>query len=115
MKKKASPTNSKNAPKKFFDRCYEKLCTVPKGSITTYGDLAKALGSKGSRAVGNAMNKNKNAPRIPCHRVVRSDGSLGGYAFGIKKKIELLTKEGVTIKDGKVQNLSEKLHKFSRR
>jgi len=66
------------------------LKTVPCGRVTTYGDLAKALGRSGaSRAVGRAMNTNPNAPTVPCHRVVMSDGCLGGFAFGINKKIKI--------------------------
>lgn len=110
-KKTSSP---KPAKKNFSERCYEKLCTVPKGSVTTYAELARALGSKGYRAVGQAMHRNPNAPRVPCHRVVRSDGSLGGYAFGLKKKFEILTKEGVIIRDGKVQGFPEKIYRFRR-
>lgn len=86
----------------FNDRCYSVLIRVPKGKVTTYKEIAIKLKSKGYRAVGNAMNKNENAPRIPCHRVVCSDGKLGGYALGIKKKIEILRKEGVEVKGGKI-------------
>ena len=91
----------------FNERCYEILKKVPKGKVTTYKEIAKALGSKGYRAVGNAMNKNPNAPKVPCHRVVRTDGSLGGYAYGLKKKIELLNSEGMKISKGKIDKLNE--------
>lgn len=91
----------------FNQRCYEILKKIPKGKVTTYKEIAKALGSKGYRAVGNAMNKNPNAPKVPCHRVVRTDGSLGGYAYGLKKKIELLNSEGVDVANGKVTNLDK--------
>lgn len=93
----------------FNDRCYKVLAKVPKGKVTTYKEIAQALRSKGFRAVGNAMNKNPNAPRIPCHRVVRTDGSIGGYAKGPKRKIDMLKKEGILIENGKVVNLDKVL------
>ena len=69
---------------------------IPVGNVVIYKGLAKAIGmSKAARAVGNALNKNSFAPRVPCHRVIKSDGSLGGYGSGTKKKIEILKKEGV--------------------
>jgi methylated-DNA-[protein]-cysteine S-methyltransferase len=86
----------------FDERCYEILVKVPKGKVTTYKDIANALNSKAYRAVGNAMNKNKNAPKVPCHRVVNSNGGIGGYAYGVDKKIRILKEEGVKIIDGKI-------------
>ncbi len=86
----------------FNEKCYEVLRKVPKGKVVTYKEIAKALKSKGYRAVGNAMNKNPYAPKVPCHRVVCSDGKLGGFAFGVEKKKEMLKKEGVEIVNGKV-------------
>lgn len=96
----------------FSSRCYKLLSKVPKGKVTTYRELARALDSKGYRAVGQAMGANPNAPRVPCHRVVRSDGSLGGYAFGLKRKTSLLKREGVPVKNGRVLNFEKKLFKF---
>ena len=73
------------------------------GKVVTYQELARALENpKACRAVGNAMHKNPYAPAVPCHRVVKSDGSLGGFADGFKKKSELLAKEGIEIIDGKI-------------
>ena len=88
--------------KSFNERCYEVLKKVPRGKVTTYKEIAKKLKSKGYRAVGNAMNKNPYAPRVPCHRVVCSDGKVGGFAHGTKKKIEMLRKECVEISNGKI-------------
>jgi len=93
----------------FNQKCYEQLKKVPKGKVTTYKALAEALGTKAYRAVGNAMNKNANAPVIPCHRVVGSDGQLTGYAFGLDKKINLLKQEGIEIQNNKVVNLEKYL------
>lgn len=86
----------------FNLRCYNLLKRVPKGKVTTYAEIARALNSRGYRAVGNAMNRNKNIIIVPCHRVVRNDGKIGGYSMGIKKKIEILKKEGVNISSGKI-------------
>ena len=96
----------------FYDRCYSSLKKVPKGYVTTYKALAESIHSKAVRAVGTAMKRNKNAPKVPCHRVVRSDGTIGEYAFGKLKKIALLKKEGIEIERGKVKNLKKYLHKF---
>jgi len=75
---------------------YELLARVPEGKITTYGDIAKALGyPRASRAIGRILNKNPNPIIVPCHRVIMSSGNLGGYAFGKARKKELLKKEGL--------------------
>ena len=82
---------------------YKKLLKVPKGRITTYGDLAKTMGLKnGQRAIGVIMKNNPFPVIIPCHRVVRSDGKIGGYTYGEMVKFKMLTKEGIKIKDGKI-------------
>ncbi len=86
----------------FNERCYSILRQVPKGKVTTYKALAEALGTKAYRAVGNAMNKNPYAPQVPCHRVINANGSLGGFAYGMKKKIQMLKSEGIKIKDSKI-------------
>ena len=95
----------------FNDRCYQILKKVPRGKITTYKEIARALKSKAYRAVGNAMNKNPYAPNIPCHRVIKNTGEVGGFASGAKKKIQMLKKEGVEINKGKI-NLEKYLYKF---
>ena len=97
----------------FNNRCYELLRLIPEGKVTTYKEMAKALNSKAWRAVGSAMAKNKNLITTPCHRVVRSDGSIGQYALGTDKKHELLTEEGIVISNGKVKDLSTFMYKFS--
>ena len=91
-----------------------KLLIVPKGKVTTYSFLAQAINQpKAARAVGNALNKNTQAPVIPCHRVVLSDGKIGGYVGGVKKKIFLLQKEGVVVKDGKVVDFQKIIFDFN--
>lgn len=82
----------------FEREVYDQLRTVPRGMVTTYGWLARAAGAPGGgRAVGNAMNKNPFAPKVPCHRVVCSNGSLGGFEGGPQNKIKLLLSEGVSV------------------
>ncbi len=82
---------------KFQKKVWGALVKIPKGEVITYKELAKKVGRpKAIRAVANAVAKNPMAPKIPCHRVVRSDGTLGGYSGkgGIKTKRKLLKKEG---------------------
>lgn len=95
----------------FNERCYELLKKVPKGKVVTYKDIAKGLRSKAYRAVGNAMNKNPYIPIVPCHRVINSNGCVGGYAFGVEEKIRLLKREGIEINNLKV-NLKEYQFQF---
>ena len=76
---------------------YDILIQIPEGKVTTYGDIAKALGHpRASRQVGRILNKNPSPILVPCHRVIMSDGSIGGYAFGKARKKELLKKEGLS-------------------
>ena len=78
---------------------WKALKTIPRGKTRTYLEIAQQIGRpKAVRAVANAIGKNPHAPEIPCHRVVRTDGSLGGYSGpgGIKTKIRLLREEGVS-------------------
>ena len=115
----------------FNEKCYEILKKVPRGKVTTYGELARAVGSpKAARAVGNAMkrnpygflstgnsskarlrsrnkkefpvNKNPYAPEVPCHRVVGAKGEMVGFASGVDKKIKMLKEEGVEVENGRV-------------
>lgn len=98
---------------KLADRVYKELCKVPKGKVTTYGDLAKAVGLKnGQRAIGKIMNKNPYPGIIPCHRVIRWDGRLGGYAYGEESKNMMLSREGVKIQNGKIVNFEEVVFRF---
>ena len=85
---------------KFQLKVWNYLKKIPRGKVKTYSEVAKAIGKPlAVRAVANAIGKNPLAPQIPCHRVIRSDGSLGGYSGkgGIKTKRLLLKKEGVTL------------------
>lgn len=78
----------------FRQAVWNALLEIPFGETTTYGDLAKTVGCASSQAVGGAVGHNPISIIIPCHRVVGSNGSLTGYAGGIKKKVSLLQLEG---------------------
>lgn len=91
--------------------------SIPKGRVTTYGLIAKKLNTRAYRAVGNACRRNPYAPRVPCHRVVRSDGSIGGFGgktsgMSVEKKIRMLREEGVQVRDGKVADFETVLFRF---
>ena len=76
---------------------------VPKGRVTTYGELAKAVGLKnGHRTIGMIMKNNPFPVIVPCHRVVKSNGKIGGYTYGERVKSRMLTNEGIKIKDRKI-------------
>ncbi len=84
-------------------RIYKLTSQIPKGRVSTYGLLAEAAGRPGAgRAVGRLMNVNPNPIIVPCHRVVHSDGRIGGYGGGVRAKIRLLASEGVVVVDGRV-------------
>ena len=79
----------------FQKAVYRATAEIPKGQTRTYSQIAAAIGRPHAvRAVGNALNRNPFAPDVPCHRVVRSDGSIGGFAGGPRKKKALLQREG---------------------
>ena len=87
----------------FQSQCYEALKKVPRGKVITYGGLAEMIGMpKAHRAVGSAMNKNPFAPKVPCHRVVKSNGDLGGFSIDTKVKIKRLQEEGVMVSNNKI-------------
>jgi methylated-DNA-[protein]-cysteine S-methyltransferase len=93
----------------FNEKVWNICRKIPKGKVTTYKLVAKALGSNAYRAVGNALNKNPYAPEVPCHRVVKSDGSIGGFARGEDAKKKMLEKEGIKIVGRKVAEFSKVL------
>jgi len=88
---------------KFQEKVYSLCRKVPKGKVTTYKEIARGIGTKAYRAVGTALNKNPFAPIVPCHRVINSNGKIGGFASGVDKKIRLLRKEGVDVKNKKIE------------
>jgi methylated-DNA-[protein]-cysteine S-methyltransferase len=95
----------------FQKKVHEIVKKIPEGKILSYKTMAKLAGNpKAWRTVGNILNKNQN-PKIPCHRIIKSDGQIGGYNRGTKKKIVLLKKEGLIIKNGKLLRTGKVLQK----
>ena len=93
----------------FSRNVYDICSQVPAGKVTTYKAIAEAMGSKAYRAVGNALNRNPHWPDVPCHRIVASDGGIGGFARGVTEKVKLLRNEGNIIEKRKVKNLKKYL------
>lgn len=96
---------------RFSEKVYALCRRIPKGKVTTYKLIAERLGTRAYRAVGNALNRNPHAPEVPCHRVVGSDGSLTGFAKGLREKQRMLEAEGIKVARGKV-NLEKYLFGF---
>lgn len=85
--------------KKFERKVYQIVKKIPQGKVLSYKQVAEKLGNKNlARAVGNVLNKNRDS-RVPYHRVIKSDGKIGGFNRSAKKKIELLKREGLKIKN----------------
>ena len=99
----------------FQRKVLELTKKIPKGKVTTYKEIAKKMKTKAYRAVGNALKKNPYSPEVPCHRVVNSDGSLGGYQgkLNSRKKIQLLKKEGIIVEKGRIINFNNKMFRLS--
>ena len=84
-------------PSPFRNNVFRVVAKIPRGSTLTYGEVAARAGSpRAARAVGSILKTNFN-PKIPCHRVIRCDGSLGGYNRGARRKIALLKNEGMRL------------------
>lgn len=87
---------------------YTLLTEIPAGKVSTYGDIAKALGHpKASRIIGRIIANNPNPISVPCHRVVKSNGEIGGFMYGEQKKREILEKEGIIFQGAFVKNFEE--------
>ena len=94
------PSNNDFRGTKFQKKVWNYLKFIKKGTVKTYKQVAVGINRpKSARAVANALGKNPFAPKIPCHRVIRSDGSLGGYSGkgGVKTKKLLLKREGIIV------------------
>ncbi len=93
----------------FNEKVWACVKHIPRGKVATYASIARKIGHpRSARAVGNALNKNLYrhpglAKLVPCHRVIRSDGSVGGFVRGTNVKINLLQKEGIKITNNKVE------------
>jgi methylated-DNA-[protein]-cysteine S-methyltransferase len=93
-------TLATRAPTKFESRVYVALREIPRGRVVTYATLARHLECRSAQAVGQALKRNPLAPEVPCHRVIRTDGSLGGYSgkvrgVRVERKRRILEEEGV--------------------
>ena len=101
----------------FAEKVYKVVAAIPEGKVSTYKEVAKAISCRSFRAVGQALKRNPNPVIMPCHRVVRSDGGIGGYSGSdskqVQKKIRLLESEGIEIKNGGIE-LGRFLHRFGR-
>jgi len=101
----------------FDEKVWKLMERIPRGNVTTYGQIARKLNTKAYRAVGNACRKNPYAPRVPCHRVVRSDGTIGGFGGKtsgktVEKKRLLLREENVEVRNGRVVDFEKILFRF---
>jgi|TARA_B100001971_G_C18186952_1_gene536223 methylated-DNA-[protein]-cysteine S-methyltransferase len=96
----------------FQSQVLQLVSQIPKGKVTTYKLLGNKLNSKAYRAIGQALKNNPNPVTVPCHRVIASDLSLGGYCGKMNnpKKIKLLKDEGITFENNKISPI--KLHMF---
>lgn len=96
----------------LFDYTYNLVRQIPEGKISSYGEVAKALGDiVSSRAVGRMMNQNPNADNMPCFKIVHSDGKIGGFGLGVDDKIRRLKQDNVFVKDGKIADFDNLLFK----
>ena len=101
----------------FQEKVYAVVNQVPRGRVTTYKDIAHALGMTSYRCIGQALRCNPYAPRTPCHRVVSSDGRIGGFmgstdSSAVAKKIALLEKEGIVVRKDEVIDFERKRISF---
>ena len=101
----------------FSQKVYQLTKKVPKGRVTTYKEIAKALGIRAYQAVGQALSRNPYAPIVPCHRLVATDGGIGGFSGKksgkqIQRKKALLRKEGIKFTGNDVKNFQKVLFKF---
>lgn len=117
LKKTKMPKSQLKPISPFAKKVYSLISTIPVGKISTYKYVAQTMNTKAYQAIGQVLRCNPFAPEVPCHRIVASDGKIGGFAGkrtgeNIKKKIALLKKEGVEVANGKVMDFEKVLHKF---
>lgn len=96
------------------DEVYKILKTIPSGKVTTYKEIATSLNVKCYRHIGQILAKNPYAPIVPCHRVVKSNGEIGGFngSKENREKVELLKNEGIEIENGKIKNFEKVFFRF---
>lgn len=112
MPKSSAPIEHTPSPTPFQSRVYALLKEIPHGKVTTYKRLAEALGTRAYQAVGQALTRNPNPVVVPCHRVVKENGEIGGYAYGSEQKRRLLEAEDVAIRNGRIVDLEAVLFDF---
>ena len=96
------------------DEVYSLISKIPKGSVSTYGDIARVLGHpKSARAVGAILGRNPNPIVVPCHRVVEHNGRIGGYSLGFQMKRDILCKEGLKLQNDVIKDLERHRVLFS--
>jgi methylated-DNA-[protein]-cysteine S-methyltransferase len=98
--------------KDYQTKLQELLLKIPKGKVTTYKEIGKAMETRGYRFVGQLLHNNKYPDKYPCYKVVKSDGDIGGFALGMKDKIRRLNADGIEVKNGKILDFKKVLHKF---
>ena len=96
----------------YQNKLQELLLKIPKGKVTTYKEIGKAMGTRGYRFVGQLLHNNKYPDKYPCYKVIKSDGGIGGFALGIKEKIKRMKADGIEVKNGKILDFKKVLHKF---
>ena len=94
----------KRNPTEFEQRVYDQVSRVPEGKVVTYAEIGRVLGCGSAQAIGQALKRNPFAPEVPCHRVIKSDLTIGGYTgktdgANLEKKLNLLREEGVCFSD----------------
>ena len=108
--------NHERPPTAFELKVYEATRCIPRGKVSTYRLIGKSISCKSSQAVGQALRRNPFAPKVPCHRVIASTLTIGGFAgerdgAEIKRKLKLLGMEGVQFIDGRLAE-PERVHRF---
>ncbi len=98
----------------FFEKVYEITRKIPEGRVSTYAEIGRALNTKSYRLIGQALSKNPYAPQVPCHRVVKNTGEVGGFNGSCENslKIQLLKNEGLVIVNGRIKDFENVLYKF---
>lgn len=96
----------------YQNKLQKLLLSIPRGKVTTYKEVAGALGTRGYRFIGQLLNRNPHPDKYPCYKVVASDGRLSGFALGQTEKVRRLKADGIEIEDGLIKDFSNKLHRF---
>ncbi len=94
----------------YQQRFQRLLLKIPRGKVTTYKALARAMGLQSNRQAGQLLRRNPEPDRYPCFKVVASDGSVGGYNLGVPEKIRRLAREGVRVKNGKIADFKKRFY-----